>query len=94
MINEDELIMLSLGIGILIFLLFYRAKIIRIHLWKILVTGFSFLLASWVFTIVEIFILGDLMNFLEHLFNALGILVFAIWCTISVPEIKGSLDNE
>jgi len=94
MINEDELIMLILGIAILIFLFSYRTKIMRIRSWKILITGFGFLLASWVFTIVEVFVLSDIMNFLEHLFNSLGIIVFTLWCILSVPEIKGRLENE
>jgi hypothetical protein len=51
--NVSELIMLALGIGTLLFLFLYRKNIKRIHGWQMLVTGFSFLVASWIFTNLE-----------------------------------------
>ena len=92
--NASELIMFALGASTLVFLVFYKRKIKRLSRWQILVTGFCFMVASWIFTNLEAFFLENFMNFMEHLFNALGILIFAYWSIRSVPFIKGSTENE
>lgn len=92
--NVSELIMLALGIGTLLFLFLYRNNIKRILGWQMLVTGFSFLVASWIFTNLETWFLENILNFLEHLFNATGVIIFALWSLKSVPAIKGRSENE
>lgn len=92
--NVSELIMLALGIGTLLFLYVYRKKVKRIKGWQMLVTGFSFLVASWIFTNLETYILAGPLNFVEHLFNTIGVIIFVIWTLKAIPIIKGRFENE
>jgi hypothetical protein len=94
MLNLNELTMLVIGIATLAFIIYYWEKIKRIQSWKLLVAAFCLILCSWVATVAEVFFFPRLMNFIEHFCNAAGILLFTIWSFISLPVIKGKLENE
>lgn len=59
--------MLVLGIGVFIILLLNLDHIRKIKSWKILITGYILLLCGWIFTVLEGFFIGKILNFLEHL---------------------------
>lgn len=79
-IQDKEVIMLILGIGVLLFTIFFREIIRRIYAWKYLMTGFYILFASWIFTIAESFLWPSLLNWLEHIGYMISAVFIAIWC--------------
>lgn len=80
MIYENEIIMLILGSGVLIFTLFHQAQIKRIPNWRTLMAGFYILIAAWVLTVLEGFVWQSLLNYLEHLCYAVSSALVAVWC--------------
>jgi hypothetical protein len=80
MIQENEIIMLLLGIGVLIFILGNRLQLQRLPVSKILIAGFHMLLAGWILTILEGFLWKDLLNFIEHTCYATSSILIAVWC--------------
>lgn len=82
MIEQNEVIMLVLGIGVLIFVLGNYSQLKRFPSAKILVVGFSVLSAGWVLTVLEGFFLTGLLNFLEHICYAISTVLLATWTWI------------
>lgn len=80
MIQENEVVMLLMAIGVLIFILVNRRLIMRIEAARVLVAAFCVLLAAYVFTILEGFFLEKLLNLLEHLCYAASSVLIALWC--------------
>ncbi len=80
MIQENEVVMLLMAIGVLIFILVNRRLVMRIEAARVLVAAFCVLLAAYVFTILEGFFLEKLLNLLEHLCYATSSVLIALWC--------------
>jgi len=80
MVQENEVIMLLLGIGVLIFVLRNRSVIQRIPGSRILIAGFFIQLAGWFLTVLEGFVLENLFNYFEHTCYAVSSLLLAFWC--------------
>jgi len=80
MIENYELIMLILGIGVLVLRLIYNNEIKRIFGWKNLIFSFYFLLAAWVFTVAEGFFWTFFLNLAEHLCYMASAVIMAVWC--------------
>ncbi len=80
MIQDNEVVMLLMAIGVLIFILVNRRLIMRIEAARVLVASFCVLLAAYVLTVLEGFFLEDLLNFLEHLCYAASSVLIALWC--------------
>ena len=80
MIQQNEIIMLLLGIGVTIFILENRQKLRLVPASRILISGFCMTLAGWVLTVLEGFFWRDFFNFLEHLCYAASSLLMAVWC--------------
>jgi len=80
MIENYELIMLILGIGVLVLRLIYKNEIKRIFGWNNLIFSFYFLLAAWVFTVAEGFFWIFFLNLAEHLCYMASALFMAVWC--------------
>ena len=80
MIRENEIIMLLLGIGVLIFILGNRLSIQRVVKSRILIAGFCVQLAGWLLTVLESFFLEGLLNYFEHMCYAVSALLVAFWC--------------
>jgi len=80
MIQQNEIIMLLLGIGCMIFILVNKQKVKRIPVAKTLIAGFYVLLAGYVLTILEGLFLKDLLNVLEHICYASSSILMAVWC--------------
>ncbi|MHA1292812.1 MAG: hypothetical protein ACTSQJ_09120 [Promethearchaeota archaeon] len=79
MIQENEIIVFIIGIGTLIFIFINRLKINHIPESRIFVLAFVSFLIGWFFTILEGFLFGDLLNFIEHLCFAIGSILITIW---------------
>jgi hypothetical protein len=80
MVQENEIVMLLLGIGVLIFMLGNRQKIKLIPESNVLIASFYTLIAGWVFTVVEEFIWQESFNILEHFCYAGSSVLMAVWC--------------
>ncbi len=80
MVQENEIIMLILGLGVLLFLLGNRSRIKRFPSSNYLVLAFYLLLTGWILTVLEGFFLTDLLNFCEHASYALSSLSLTTWC--------------
>ena len=80
MIQQNEIIMLLLGIGCMIFMLANKQKVKRIPVARILIAGFYALLAGWVLTILEGLFWNDLLNVLEHICYTASSILIAVWC--------------
>ncbi len=80
MIQENEIILLLLGLGVLIFVLSNRLRLQRLPESKTLIAGFYMLMAGWVLTVLEGFLLEGLLNFIEHMCYASSAVLVAAWC--------------
>jgi hypothetical protein len=80
MIQQNEIVMLILGLGVFIFILRKRSQLKRFPSSKILVLGFYMLLAGWSLTVMEGLFWGVLLNYLEHIFYSIGSLLVTAWC--------------
>jgi hypothetical protein len=80
MFQENELVMLLLGVGVLIFTMGNRFTLKRLPASKILCTGFYMLLAGWILTVLEGFFWKGVLNYLEHMCYAGSSLLMAVWC--------------
>ena len=79
MIYENEIVMLLLGFGVLVFILANRAKLKWVQSSNILILGYCILFVAWILTVLEGFFLGDLLNILEHICYAASSILVAIW---------------
>jgi len=80
MIHENEIVMLIIGLGVLIFLLGNRAQLKRIPSADFPLLAFYMLLAGWVLTVLEGFFWGELLNYLEHMSYAVASFLLVVWC--------------
>ena len=80
MIQENEIIMLLLGLGVLVFMVRSRAYLRHIPCKTLLVVAYGLQLTAWVATVLEGFIFPALLNGLEHVCYCAGAVVFACWC--------------
>jgi len=80
MIQQNEIIMLLLCIGCMIFILVNGPKVRRIPVAKPLIAGFYVLLAGYVLTILEGFFWKDYLNVLEHICYTASSILMAVWC--------------
>jgi hypothetical protein len=79
-LQQNEVILVVLGVGVLIFILGNRQRLQLLPRSKILIAGFYMLLASWFLTILEGFFWGELLNFIEHICYAGSAVLVAVWC--------------
>jgi hypothetical protein len=80
MIYENEVIMLLLGVGVLIFILTSRLRLKQLPASNILTAAFYIALASWVSTVLEGLFLEGFFNYVEHICCAVGSILLAVWC--------------
>lgn len=80
MVQENEIVMLLLGVGVFLFALANRLMLKRLQSWKTLFTGYVVLLTGCVFTVLEGFFWEELLNYLEHMCYAGSSLFVAHWC--------------
>jgi len=80
MLRENEIVMLLLGGGVLIFILRNRFRLKRLPASKLLISGFYVLFAGWVLTILEDFFWEGIFNCFEHMCYAGSSLLVVFWC--------------
>lgn len=80
MIPENEVVMLLLGLGVLLFVLGNRSNLRRVPSSGILLASFGAFLTGVVLTVIESFFWEDVLNVLEHLCYAISAMLIALWC--------------
>ncbi len=80
MVHENEIVMLALGIGVYVFALTCRGQLQRIVHWRTLFLAYQLLLAAWVLTVLEGFVIENVCNALEHSCYAAAMITLAGWC--------------
>lgn len=82
MIQENEVVMLILGLGVFIFILASWSQLKRFESSRILIFAFFFLFIGWVFTVLESFLWEDVLNYMEHICYGAASSLVAVWCWI------------
>lgn len=80
MIQENEIIMLLLGIGFLTFIVTNRQKVKRIPESKTIILSFYILMFAYVLTILEGLFWNEVLNHLEHICYAVSSIFLTLWC--------------
>ena len=86
--QQNEIVMLLLGVGVLIFTIRNRAGLKRLPAYGILMTAFYLLLVTWTATVLEGFIWNSFFNLLEHTTLAASSVLTAIWCWKAFADKK------
>lgn len=87
-IQQNEIVMLLLGIGVLIFTIRNRTGLKRLPANGILMTAFYLLLITWFATVLEGFIWNSFFNLLEHAGFAASSVLTAVWCWKAFTDKK------
>jgi len=87
MIQQNELITFLVGTGVALFIIINRHRITRIPGSTWLLLSYFALLAGWALTIVEGFVLTDVINAIEHACYMASSIAAAVWCWIFL--VKG-----
>ena len=85
-IQQNEVVMLLLGVCVLIFTIKNRAGLSRLPARGILMTAFYLLLVTWSATVLESFIWNSFFNLLEHAGLAVSSVLTCIWCWKTFTE--------
>ena len=88
MIQENEIVMVMLGLGVLVLVLTNRFQLRRIPSFGLLFAGFLTFMAGWILTVVEGFLWNTLLNAFEHISYAVGSMMVAAWCWKTFRSVK------
>lgn len=77
--QENELITIMIALGVLIFIIAHYTALRKLPNFKILISSFYVLVASWILTILESFFFPAFFNLLEHIGYALSAILLALW---------------
>lgn len=88
MVQEDEIIMLVLGIGVLLFIIGNYARLKHYPSIHTLITGFCFSLLGWTLTVLEGFLLEETLNFAEHFSYLASAVCVALWMYKTLARSK------
>ena len=86
MIQENEIVTLVLGLGLLIFVGIQRRQVRQFPRVGLFLGGVVVLLAAWVFTVAEGFCYSRVFNTLEHLGYAVSSAALALWCFLTLGQ--------
>ena len=78
--QENEIIMLLIGVCILFFILGNRSRLNSLPSSKLLIMGFFVILSGWFLTVLEGFFWKGVLNILEHICYAGSSVLVALWC--------------
>ncbi len=79
MIEENEVVMLLLGLGGLWFTILNKKQLMRIHEWKWLLASFYIILCGWMATILEGWFWPNFLNYFEHISYAASAILLFVW---------------
>lgn len=76
----NEIVMLLIGVGVLIFIQGNRQRLKSLPASNILIGGFCMMLGSWILTVLEGLFWETYLNYLDHALYAFGSILVAVWC--------------
>ena len=79
MIQANEIIMVVLGLGVLVFMFMNYSNLERIPSFRVLAIAFCTFVTGWLLTVLEGFFWLAYLNFLEHMCYAAGAIIMAMW---------------
>ena len=79
MVQENEVIILILGIAVLGFILSNISKVKKLPLYGVMLTAFIVLLLGGTFTVLEGFFLAEILNMAEHIAYTLCAVLLLAW---------------
>ena len=79
-LQQNEVTILLLGTGVLIFVLIHRRRLDRLPEHRMLIASFGFQLAAWFLTVLEGICWGSALNIAEHICYLATSLLLFIWC--------------
>lgn len=82
----DEMLSLVLGTGVLLLAIAARARLRDLPRVRLLAAAFLALYIAWVATVVESFLLPDLLDLVEHVAHVASALLLAAWCWSGRPR--------
>lgn len=80
MIQENEVVLLILSIGVFIFIVGNRLQLKKFPASKILIAGFLVFFTGWILTVLENFLWENFLNLMEHICYIGGSVLTAVWC--------------
>lgn len=86
MLEEHELFILLLGIGLLVFAWFKRCDFASIPYSGIIFVAYLFILTGWLFSVLEGFFYPYLLNIIEHIGCMMGSLFLALWAFLALAR--------
>lgn len=79
MFHENEIVMLFLCIGVAVFTMINQEKLKKFREWKLLFLSFILFFIACISTVLEAFLLENILNYLEHLSYAGSGIILAAW---------------
>ena len=79
MIQENEILTIILGAGVLHFIILKYAELKENPSIGLLIPGFCLLFAAWVFSLLEAFFWETALNFIEHVLYLSSALCLLVW---------------
>jgi len=89
MIQQNELITFLVATGVVLFIWFNRRRVVQIPGSAWLLLSYSALYLGWSLTILEGFVLAEIMNALEHVCYMVSSITAAAWCWIVLVKGEG-----
>lgn len=89
MVEIPEVITLVLGVAGLFFVGANRQQLRKVPFFELIFFSYKILVVSWLLTVLEGFILGDILNLLEHVGYLLCSSLLAVWCWKTAFNDKG-----
>jgi len=90
MIQQNELITFLVGLGVAIFIWLNRRRIVQIPGSSWLLLSYSALFMGWTLTLVEGFVLPDLINAIEHACYMASSVAAAVWSWVVLIKGEGA----
>ncbi|WP_027723000.1 hypothetical protein [Maridesulfovibrio zosterae] len=92
MFEQVELLTLTGGIGVLVFVFWNKVILPLLPNHVLLLIAYSCFLLAWFFTVLEAFVLPELSNLAEHALYAVGSILLCKWCYLSLSSIGNNCD--
>jgi len=89
MIQHNELITFLVGTGVALFIFINRRRIKQLPGSTWLFLSYSVLYVGWTLTIVEGFMMEEIVNLLEHACYMVSSISAALWCWIVLVTEEG-----
>ena len=86
MFEEQELLVLLLGVGLLVYGIFKRSDLTSIPYSGVIISAYLVMLAGWGISVLESAFYPYILNILEHIACMGGSLLLAIWAWFALKK--------